>query len=69
MDHLKLKSLLAGRGTTQWRLARKMHMSPSTLSDYLRGARPSPDDLVPRLEKALGLPQGTLAAEPKQHHP
>ena len=44
----------------QWRLALRLGLRPSTLSDYLRGARPAPEDLGGRIERALNLGAGTL---------
>jgi predicted transcriptional regulator len=60
MNVRKLKGVLAERGLAQWMLAKKVGYAPSTLSDYLRGARPAPPELVDQLEAALKLATGTL---------
>jgi DNA-binding transcriptional regulator YdaS (Cro superfamily) len=44
-------------------------MSPSTLSDYLRGARPAPSDLASSIEKALGMSPGALNPKKRKSHP
>ena len=53
--HLALKSL------TQLDLAKRLGHPVSTLSSWLRGVAPAPDDLIARIERALKLPLGTLA--------
>ncbi len=60
LNHLQLKAELARRGLSQWRLAKKIGYPASTFSDYVRGARPAPADLVNRIERALQLPTGSL---------
>jgi transcriptional regulator with XRE-family HTH domain len=60
VDTSKLRGLLAERRLPQWRLAKRLGYAPSTLSDYLRGARPAPPDLVKQIEQELRLPPGAL---------
>ena len=60
IDQKKLNAVLAGQGIAQWQLAKRLHRPPSTLSDYLRGARPVPRTLVQEIERALKLPPGAL---------
>ncbi|MHB1845349.1 MAG: helix-turn-helix domain-containing protein [Deltaproteobacteria bacterium] len=55
-----LRIELARRNITQQRLALKIHVSPTTLSGWLRGAHPPPKDLAARIEKRLRIPRGRL---------
>lgn len=66
IDKSKLKGLLAERGLAQWQLAMKVRVKPSTLSDYVRGARPAPVGLVGRMERALKVAPGTLTFQKEQ---
>jgi len=63
MDAKKLRVELARSGMAQWRLARWLGLRPSTFSDWVRGARPSPCDLQQRVERALELETGALDAD------
>ncbi|MBK9516198.1 MAG: helix-turn-helix transcriptional regulator [Anaeromyxobacter sp.] len=54
---------MAERGLAQWQLAKKVGVKPSTLSDYLRGARPAPESLESEVEHALHLSPGTLTSK------
>jgi DNA-binding transcriptional regulator YdaS (Cro superfamily) len=63
IDQSALRVELARRQLAQWRLALKLGLRPSTLSDYLRGARPAPPELAERIERALRLEQGSLTIE------
>jgi DNA-binding transcriptional regulator YdaS (Cro superfamily) len=50
-------------GLPQWRFAKEeLGIPPSTLSEYLRGAKPMPEGLVARIERALKLAPGTLTS-------
>lgn len=60
VDHLKLRLELTRQRLAQWRLAHRLGLAPSTLSDYLRGARPAPARLQTRIERALGLSPASL---------
>ncbi len=60
MNHPRIKAVLAERRLTQWRLAHMLKMPPSTLSEYLRGTKRSPPNLVQRIERKLHLPNGAL---------
>ncbi len=62
----KLKVALVERGLPQWKLARLIRVQPSTLSDYLRGARRAPVGLQKRIEEALGVSRGGLAGRLKR---
>lgn len=61
LDTLALRVELARRGMTQFALAKRLRCPPSTLSCWIRGAAPMPNDLRTRIEHALGLQAGTLA--------
>jgi predicted transcriptional regulator len=63
VDEKKLRVELALRRMPQWRLAKLLFLPPSTLSDYIRGARPEPLDLAPRIERVLTLPAGALQSQ------
>jgi plasmid maintenance system antidote protein VapI len=54
IDARKLRVALAERDLPRWRLAKLMKLPPSTLSDYLRGARPAPPDLAEKICTVLG---------------
>ena len=56
-----LRVELARRNLTQTQLAQLMGLPPTTLSSWVRGAHPAPDDLTRKIEKALGLAGGALA--------
>jgi transcriptional regulator with XRE-family HTH domain len=56
---------LARRRLTQTRLALSLGRSPSTLSSWLRGAHPGPEDLAEQIERLLGIPRGGLSRPPK----
>ncbi len=60
IDMSLLRGELARRALAQWRLAGLLGTKPSTLSDWLRGARPAPDDLRHRIESVLNLRRGAL---------
>jgi predicted transcriptional regulator len=60
VDELKLSVELVKRRIPQWRFATMIGIPPSTLSDYLRGARPQPPELRSRIEAALNLRAGAL---------
>ena len=51
---------LAKQDLNQAQLAKKMGVSSTTLSDWLRGSHPGPADLHALIEKALKLPLGHL---------
>ncbi len=53
---------LARREMRQRELARRINVPDTTLSDWLRGAHPAPADLPRRIEQALELEPGALAA-------
>lgn len=55
-----LRVELARRRLTQIQLAQLLRVPPTTLSTWVRGAHPAPNDLATRIEKALGLPLGAL---------
>lgn len=61
MDPIRLRVALAEKGLRHFQLAKRLKVSPSTLSDWLRDARPAPADLRDRIEAALKLPSGALA--------
>jgi transcriptional regulator with XRE-family HTH domain len=54
---------LAKAGLSQTALAQKLGVAPTSLSGWLCGSHPAPDDLVERIEKALKLSAGCLTAE------
>ena len=60
IDQRKLKAALAEHDVPQWKLAKRLRIPPTTLSDWVRGARPTPDDLSARIERELSLPVGSL---------
>jgi plasmid maintenance system antidote protein VapI len=62
VDALRIE--LARRNLTQTQLAQLMKLPPTTLSSWVRGAHPAPDDLARMIEKALGLSAGALAEAP-----
>lgn len=66
LNYPQLRAELALRGLAQWRLAKKIGYPPSTFSDYVRGARPAPADLVSRIERVLGLRPKSLRASESQ---
>jgi plasmid maintenance system antidote protein VapI len=57
-----LRIELARRNLTQAQLAQLMRLPPTTFSSWVRGTHPAPDDLARKIEKALGLTSGALAA-------
>jgi transcriptional regulator with XRE-family HTH domain len=61
INRSKLKGLLAERGLSQWQLAIHLGVRPSSMSDYVRGARPPPAKLAAQIERALNLAPGTLS--------
>jgi predicted transcriptional regulator len=60
VDQKKLKVALVERALSQWQLARRLGLAPSSLSDYVRGARPAPADLQQRVERELRMHRGAL---------
>ena len=66
MDLTKIRVALAERGLRQFHLAKRLKISPSSLSDWLRGARTAPADLSCRIEVALGLLPGALSTPPDE---
>jgi DNA-binding transcriptional regulator YdaS (Cro superfamily) len=60
VDPHKVRVACVEQRVPQWRLARLLSLAPSTLSDYLRGARPAPPNLAERIERALGRTRGSL---------
>ncbi len=57
---------LAKAGMTQSELALRAGWRPSTLSGWLRNIGAPPADMVARLERALGIPSGSLSDSPKK---
>lgn len=53
---------LAKLGWTQTDLAQKLEVPPTSLSGWLGGLHPAPEDLVQRIEKALKLSAGFLGS-------
>jgi DNA-binding transcriptional regulator YdaS (Cro superfamily) len=66
INRSKLKGLLAERGVSQWQLAIHLGVKPSSLSDYVRGARPPPYELASQIERALSVAPGTLTLNEEQ---
>lgn len=62
-DRLRIE--LAKANITKRRLAQLLGEAPSTLSTWLHGAAPAPEDLAERIEAALDLKPGSMA-EPHQ---
>ena len=62
--HAGLSLELTKLGLTQADLARRLKVSPTTLSDWTRSLHPAPSDLRSRIEKTLRLPNGTLPEPP-----
>lgn len=60
VDHARLRIELARLNITKRRLAEKLGLPPTTLSTWLHGAAPSPENLATRIESALRLKPGTL---------
>ena len=55
-----LRVELARRDWSQNELARRIGTKPNTLSDWLLGNRKAPEDLLRRIERALGVPANSL---------
>lgn len=53
---------LARAGLSQRALADRLGIPDTTLSDWVRGTHPAPDDLTQEIESALRLPKGTFPA-------
>lgn len=53
-------------GMTQSELALRAGWRPSTLSGWLRNIGAPPADMVAQLERALGIPSGSLVPQPKK---
>ena len=66
LDRRTLRVELARRDLTQTRLAGMLGVPPTSLSTWLSGAHPAPADLASRIETALGLSRGALAARGAQ---
>lgn len=66
----RLRAQLALKGLTQLDLANRLGHPVSTVGSWLRGVGRAPADLVPRIERALRLPQGTLSypRDDEGHH-
>lgn len=62
LDHTRYKIALAGANLTQAKAAQRIGVASSTLSGWVTGATRPPDGWVRRLETALGLGPGQLAA-------
>ena len=60
IDRRRLRQALAAADMPLWRLAQTLGYPPSTLSDWTRGVHEAPPDLAQRMERALGLPPGSL---------
>ena len=60
LDVVELKVQLLRRGLTQLDLARLLERPVSTVTDWIRGARPGPANLAAEIERVLGLPPGAL---------
>ena len=60
---------LAKANITQSELARRLETPSTTLSDWLTGAHPAPENLFQRIEKALRLSPGTLLRDAKGKEP
>lgn len=54
---------LAKAGLSQTALAQKLGVAPTSLSGWLCGSHPPPNDLFERIEKALKLSPGSLNAD------
>lgn len=67
IDPVRLRIELAKANLTKRRLAQIIGEPPSTLSTWLHGAAPAPEDLAERIEAALDLSRGSLAV-PSTHH-
>jgi transcriptional regulator with XRE-family HTH domain len=59
----ELRVALARKGWSQLELAKKLGYSGALFSAYMCGIVRTPTDLVPRMEKKLGLRKGTLVAK------
>ena len=55
VDARKVKIQLASQGLTQESLARLLETPPSTLSAWLRGVNPQPEDLLVRVARVLSV--------------
>lgn len=64
LDNDELRVELARRKLTQLNLAQALGLKVTTLTSWIRGAHPAPDDLPDRIERLLGLPRGQLVAKP-----
>ncbi len=62
VDPDRLRVALARLNVTKQRLAQLLGKPPSTLSTWLRGVAPGPEDLAERIEEVLKLKRGSLAA-------
>ena len=62
MNLTLLRVELVRRGLTQVQLAETLRIPSTTLSGYLHGHHPAPEDLVERIEGLLHLAPGTLRA-------
>jgi DNA-binding transcriptional regulator YdaS (Cro superfamily) len=63
--HAAVSVELARASLTQRALADRLGIPDTSLSDWLRGAHPSPPDLPRRIESALGLRRGVLTRTPQ----
>lgn len=63
IDVRKLKAELARQGSTLARLARRTKTPASTLSAWLHRVHEPPADLASRIEKALGVPPGSITTD------
>lgn len=60
----RVRTELARARLNQRALARRLAVPDTTLSDWLCGAHPGPEDLAQRIERALGLAAGSLNRKP-----
>jgi transcriptional regulator with XRE-family HTH domain len=60
-EHRAIRAELAKQGLRAWQLAKRLRIAPSTLSDYLRGARQPPGDFLVRIAEALDIPVAALS--------
>ena len=56
----EIRAELARQSMPQWKLAAQIGMAPATLSGFMTRRLPATEDLVEKIEAALGLAAGSL---------